>query len=133
MRQQLKKLEEENTDNSLRCIKLIGKDGDTSDLVRIRSLETARIYLREASNMDEASNALWKAAEETLDTRKKGPGKRETHPEIKAILDERQRAVNEYNQQEIRRRTHKLKITSKQIRAKWIIDSLEEGKWDPVK
>ena len=83
--------------------------------------------------MDEASDALWKAAEETLDTRKKRLGKRETHPEIKTILDERQNAVNEFNQQEIRRLTNKLKRKSKQIRAKRIIDSLEEGKWDPVK
>ena len=42
--------------------------------------------------MDEASDALWKAAEETLDTRKKKLGKRDTHPEIKTILDERQRS-----------------------------------------
>ena len=83
--------------------------------------------------MDEASNALWKAAEETLDTRKTRMGKRETHPEIKTILDERQNAVNEFNQQEIRRLTNKLKKKSKQIGAKRIIDSLEEGKWDPVK
>ena len=68
--------------------------------------------------MDEASNALWKAAEEILDTRKKGMGKRETHPEIKSILDERQRAVNEFSQQEIRRLTNKLKRKAKQIRAK---------------
>jgi len=83
--------------------------------------------------MDEASDALWKAAEGTLDTRKKRMVKRETHPEIKAILDERQNAINESNQQEIRRLTNKLKRKSKQIRAKRIIDSLEEGKWDPVK
>ena len=83
--------------------------------------------------MDEASDALWKAAEETLDTREQTMGKRETHPEIKTILDERQNAVNEFNQQEIRRLTNKLKRKSKQIRAKRIIDSLEEGKWDPVK
>ena len=83
--------------------------------------------------MDEASDALWKAAEETLDTRKKRLGKRETHPEIKTILDERQNAVNEINQQEIRRLTNKLKRKPEQIRAKRIIDSLEEGKWDPVK
>ena len=83
--------------------------------------------------MDEAANTLWKAAEEALDTRKKRMGKRETHPEIKAMLDERQNAVNEFSQQEIRRLTNKLKRKSKQIRAKRIIDSLEEGKWDPVK
>ena len=59
-------------------------------------------------------------------------GKRETHPEIKTILDERQNAVNEFNQQEIRRLTNKLKRKAKQIRAKRIIYSLE-GKWDPVK
>jgi len=39
--QKLTKLEEENTNNSLRGIKLIGKDGDTSDLVRTRYLEAA--------------------------------------------------------------------------------------------
>ena len=39
--------------------------------------------------MDEASNALWKAASETLDKRKKGMGTREAHPEIKTILDEK--------------------------------------------
>ena len=108
-------------------IKLIGKDGGTSDLVRVRYLERAKVYLRESSN------ALWKAAEETLDTRKKGMCKRRTHPEIKSILDERRRAVNEFNQQETRRLTNKLKRKAKQIRAKRIIDSLEEGKWDPVK
>ena len=133
IRHKIKKLEEENTDNSLRCIKLIGKDGDTSDLVRVRYLETAKIYLREASNMDEASKALWKAAEETRDTRKKRMGKRETHPEIQIILDERPNAVNEFNQQEIRRLTNKLKRKYKQVRAKRITYSLEEGKWDPVK
>ena len=126
-------MEEETTDISLRCIKLIGKDGDTSDLVRVRYLERAKVYLRESSNMDEASNAFWKAAGETLDTRKKGMGKRETHPKIKSILDERQRAINEFNQREIRRLTNKLKRKAKQIRAKRIIDSLGEGKLDPVK
>ena len=45
IRHKIKKLEEENTDNSLRCIKLIGKDVDTSDLVRVRYLETANIYI----------------------------------------------------------------------------------------
>ena len=78
----LKKLEATVTDNSLRCIRFICKDGDISDLVRVRYLETAKIYLREASNMDEASNALWKAAEETLDTRRR-EWEKETHPDIK--------------------------------------------------
>ena len=59
-------------------------------------------------------------------------GKRETHPEIKSILDERQRAVNEFSQQGIIIIiTNKRK--AKQIRPKRIIDSVEEGKWDPVK
>ena len=126
IRQNLKKLEEETTDNSLRCIKLLGKDGDTSDLVKVRYLERAKVYLRESTNMDEASNALWEAAEEKLDTRKKGMGKREKHTQkIKPILDERQRAVNEFNQQEIRKLINKLKRKAKQIRPKRIIDSLE--------
>ena len=93
----------ESPDNSLRGIQLIGKDGDTSDTVRVKYLERTNVYLRDSANMDEASNALWKAANETLDTRTKGMGKRETHPEIKATLDDRQRAANDFNQQEIRR------------------------------
>ena len=59
--------------------------------------------------MGETSDALWKAASETLDTRNKGMGKRETHPEIKAILDEKQKATNDFNKQEIRRLTNKPK------------------------
>ena len=82
IRQKLKKLEEEAPDNSRRGIKL-GKDGDTSDTARVKYLERAKVYLKDSANMDEASNALWKAANETLDTRKKGMGKREAHPEIK--------------------------------------------------
>ena len=67
--------------------------------------------------MDEASHALWKAASETLDTRSKGMGKRETHPEIKTILDEKQWATNDINQQTIRRLTNKSKRKAKQIRS----------------
>ena len=122
IRQKLKKLEEETPDNSLKGIKLLGeKNGDTSDTVRVKYLDRAKVYLKDSTNMDEASNALWKAASETPDTRKKGMGKRETHPEIKAILDDRQRAVNDFNQQEIRRLTNKLKRKAKPIRSKRIV------------
>ena len=82
--------------------------------------------------MDEVANALWKAAGETLDTRTKRTGKRETHPEIKAIVDERQMAVDRCDQPEIRRRTNGVKRKAIQIRAQRVIDSLEK-KWDPVK
>ena len=45
----------------------------------------------------------------------------------------RQRANNDFDKQEIRRLTNKLKRKAKQIRSKRKADSLEEGKWDPVK
>ena len=82
--------------------------------------------------MYETSNALWKAADETLDTMNKhNRQKKQQHPDIKAIFDERQRAVNDFNQQEIRRLTNKLKRKAEQIRSKRIVDSLEEGKLGP--
>ena len=133
IRQKLKKLEEDTPDNSLKGIQLIGQNGDTSDTVLVKYLERAKVYLEDSTSMDEASNALWKASSETLDTRKKGMGKRETHPEIKAILDERQRAINDFDQRQVIRLTQKFKRKAKQIRSKRIIDSFEEGTSDPVK
>ena len=118
--------------SSLKGIKSIGKDGDTSEQVQTRYLRAAKTHLEGATNMDEVAKALWKAADETLHTREKGNNKRETHPEIKAILDERQMAIDRYDQQEIRRLTNRLKRKAEQIRAQRIIDSLEEEKWDPV-
>ena len=47
MRQKLKKLEEDTPDNSLKGIKRIGTNGDTSDVVLVKYLETANVYLKE--------------------------------------------------------------------------------------
>ena len=133
IQQKLKKCEEANQETTLKNIKLRGKNGEDSETALREYQGTVKEYLRKTTNMDEAAEALWRAANETLEIPKKGGWKRDTPPQIKQLLEERQSAIDTYQQEEIKRLTNRIKKTAKRLRAKSQRDLLIEEHWDPVK
>ena len=88
---------------------------------------------QQEATLQDLCNAMEDAARNNLHIKPPGRKKKDCHPEIKALIGQRLRALQDNGYEAIKDITKLLKKTARRIRVNQQITSLKDHAWEPVK